>query len=197
MNFGILGSGAIGGALAARFASKNIDVGVANSRGPDSLADLVNRLGPCIHPLTVPELLALDVVILAVPFTGIRAAVAGAADWNGRLVVDASNAIDFPDFTPTDLGGRPSTELVAELVPGATVAKAFNTLPAATLAAEPRQGDRRRVLFLSGNDAAGNAKLRDLIAMLGFSPIDVGRLDQGGRLMQFGGPLTNHDLLDH
>ena len=198
MTYAIIGSGAIGSALARQFARSNIDVLIANSREPDSLAGLVAELGLHVTPTTLPEALKADTVILAVPFTAVAAAVKGSAQWNGRIVVDATNAIDFPAFTPKDLGGRPSTDIVAEMVPGARVVKAFNTLPAAVLASDPAQdGGGRRVLFVSGNDASANADIASLIERLGFAPITLGELNQAGLLQQFGTPLVAQNLTKH
>jgi len=197
MTYAIIGSGAIGSALARQFARSNIDVLIANSRGPESLKGLVAEFGRHVTPTSVPDALKADVVILAVPFTAIGEAVGGAAVWNGRIVVDATNAIDFPAFTPTDLGGRPSTAIVAELVPGARVVKAFNTLPAAVLASDPMQDGGRRVLFVSGNDATANADIAELIERLGFAPVTLGTLTQGGLLQQFGAPLVAQNLTKH
>ncbi len=197
MTYAIIGSGAIGSALARQFASSNIDVLIANSRGPEALAGLVAELGSHVTPATLPEALKADAVILAVPFTAVADAVQGAAEWNGRIVVDATNAIDFPAFTPKDLGGRPSTAIVAEMVPGARVVKAFNTLPAAVLASDPAQDGGRRVLFVSGNDAGANSDIADLIERLGFAPITLGELSQGGLLQQFGAPLVAQNLTKH
>lgn len=191
MSFAILGSGAIGRALATRFARAQVDVSIATRGGPSAAADLVHELGAHVTAVSTSEALRADVVLLAIPFTAIRDAVRDATPWQGRIVVDATNAIDFPAFTPTDLGGRPSSEVVADALPGARVVKAFNTLPAATLGAEPAQGGGKRILFLSGNDAAANADVASLITRLGFAPIDLGRLDAGGLLQQFGGALTN------
>ncbi len=195
MTYAILGSGAIGHALATQFARSGVDVLLANHRGPASLVDVVRELGPHIRAVTAEEAAHADVVILAVPFTAIAEAVGTVTKWDGRIVVDATNAIDFPAFTPTDLGGRPSSEIVAEKVPGARVVKAFNTLPAAVLAADPAQDGGRRVLFVSGNDAKANAEIAALIDRLGFAAIDLGKLAEGGRLQQFGGSLTVINLI--
>jgi predicted dinucleotide-binding enzyme len=197
MTYAIIGSGAIGKALATQFARKGIDVLVANSRGPASLADLSGELGAAITPVSVREALSADVVILAVPYRAIADVVGPTAGWDGRIVVDATNAIDFPAFKPSDLGGRLSSDIVADLVPGARVVKAFNTLPAAVLAREPEQDGGRRVVFLSGNDAEANAEVGALIGRLGFAGIDLGRIAEGGRLQQFGGALMVHDLIKH
>lgn len=197
MTYAIIGSGAIGSALARQFARSNIDVLIANSRGPESLAGLVAELGSHVTPTSLPEALKAGTVILAVPFTAVADAVQVSAEWNGRIVVDATNAIDFPAFTPKDLGGRPSTEIVAEMVPGARVVKAFNTLPAAVLASDPAQDGGRRVLFVSGNDASANADTASLIERLGFAPITLGELNQGGLLQQFGASLVAQNLTKH
>lgn len=192
--YAILGSGAIGAAVAGQFARKGIEVLLANSRGPETLADLAHDLGPSVVPATVQDALAADILILAVPYDAVRDAVHGAPAWNGRIVVDATNAIDFPAFTPRDLGGRLSTHIVAEAVPGARVVKAFNTLPAAVLAKD-RQENGRRVLFLSGDDDGANAEVAGLIERLGYAPITLGRIAEGGRLQQFGGALMVHSLI--
>jgi predicted dinucleotide-binding enzyme len=197
MTYGIIGSGAIGSALARQFARNGIDVLLANSRGPASLGDLVAELGPAVTAATLQDAVGADMVMLAVPFASVPGAVRNVAAWDGRIVVDATNAIDFPAFTPKDLGGRPSTEIVAEALPGARVVKVFNTLPAAVLAADPAKDGGRRVLFVSGNDAGANAEVAGLIERLGFAAITLGRLAEGGRLQQFGGPLAGKSFTKH
>lgn len=149
MTYAIIGSGAIGSAIARQFARSGIDAFLANSRGTASLGDLIAELGPHITATAAQDAARADVVILAVPFTAVAEVVRDIAGWNGRIVVDATNAIDFPAFTPKDLNGRPSTDIVAEAVPGARVVKAFNTLPAAILAADPARDGGQRVLFVS------------------------------------------------
>ena len=191
MNIAILGTGNIGGALAGQFNRAGI-AAVLGERTPSS----AKSFGPHTRAVPIAEALAADIVILAIPFTAIREAV-GAGPWNGRIVVDATNAIDFPGFTPTDLGGRPSTEVVADLVPGARVVKAFNTFPAALLATDPASSGGRRMLTLAGNHPDANAEVAKLAEQLGFAAIDLGKLAEGGRLMQFGGPLTVKNFVIH
>ena len=195
MNYSIIGSGALGTALATRFASHGIEVLLANSRGPNSLEEIVHKLGPKVRAATVQEGVGADVVILAVPFSAVRNAVSAVSDWRGRIVVDATNAVDLPSFTPTDLGGRLSSEIVAEAVPGARVVKAFNTLGAAVLASDPVQGNGRRVIFTSSDDVDASASVSALCEQLGLYPISLGRISQGGRLQHFGGPLSGQNLL--
>jgi predicted dinucleotide-binding enzyme len=195
MTYAIIGSGAIGAALARQFDRKAIPVLMANTRGPASIASLVKELGPSIQPADMSEALDADIVILAVLFTSVADAVAGATAWTGRIVVDATNAIDFTDFTPADLGGRPSSDIVAGLVPGARLVKAFNTLPAAVLAAAPDVKGGRRTIFTSSNDADAAQTFAALAEALGYAPINLGRIEEGGRLAQFGGPLMVHSLI--
>jgi hypothetical protein len=125
----------------------------------------------------------------------VREIAGNSRDWNGKIVIDATNAIDFPSYAPTDLGGRASSELVAEQLRGVRVVKAFNTLPAAILAADPADGHGRRVIFVSGNDVEANAEVVDLVEKLGFAPILLGKLTEGGLLQQYGGPLTIQNLI--
>jgi predicted dinucleotide-binding enzyme len=191
MTYAIIGSGAIGTALARQFARKAIPVLIANRRGPASMAPLAEELGPSIQPVDIHEALAADTVILAVPFTAVADTVAGVTNWGGN----ATNAINFTDFSPADLGGRLSSDIVAELVPGALLVKAFNTLPAAVLASESDAGGGRRTIFASGNDAEAARTFATLAETLGFAPVNLGRIDEGGRLAQFGGPLMVHSLI--
>jgi predicted dinucleotide-binding enzyme len=197
MTHAIIGSGAIGHAIATQFARKRIELIVSNSRGPQSLVDLVRELGPTVRAGSVREAVQADIVILALPFTAVQEAVAAVVGWNNRILVDATNAIEFPAFTPLDLGGRPSSEVVADAVRGARVVKAFNTLPAAVLASDPSLESGRRVVFLSGNDPKANHEVSELIERLGFAAIDLGRLSEGGRLQQFGAPLVSQNLIKY
>lgn len=169
MAHAIIGSGAIGSAIATQFARASIDVQLANSRGPASLGELAGRLGHRIHPTTVEQALQADVVFLAVPFASAAEVLAGMTNWQERILVDATNAVEFPSFRPIDLDGRLSTQVVSELAAGARVVKAFNTLPAAVLASDPRQHDGCRVLFLSGDAPTANARITGLMDALGFA----------------------------
>jgi 8-hydroxy-5-deazaflavin:NADPH oxidoreductase len=194
MNYAILGSGAIGTALARRFVAKSIDITIANTKGPQSLAGLVSELGPIVTPVTASEALQADVVILATPFDAVRDAVKG-VEWERRIVVDATNAIDFPAFSPRDLKGRLSTQIVADAVPGARVVKAFNTLAATILGADPVAHGGRRVLFVSSDDPSARLAIVDLVERLGFAAVDLGGIAEGGRAQQFGGGVSGKEFV--
>jgi predicted dinucleotide-binding enzyme len=195
MRYSVIGSGNIGTAVARQFARQGMELAIANTRGLDSLLPLAKELGRQIIPQTLELALDADAVILAVPFSAVPGVARGGCDWKGKIVIDATNAIDFPAFTPTDFGGRPSSEIVVEQLRGARLVKAFNTLPAAVLAADPGEGGGRRVLFVSGNDAEANSLVAALIEMLGFAPITLGKLAEGGLLQQYGGPLMAQKLI--
>jgi predicted dinucleotide-binding enzyme len=195
MHYAIIGSGAIGSALAAQFARSDLPVALATAKGPAALAPLVDRLGPQIQPTDVGEALLADIILLAIPFEAVRDLVGQIDDWHQRIIVDATNAIDYSDFSPADLGGRASSDLVAEWAPNARVVKAFGNTWAKVLARDPRTADgARRVAFLSGNDPDANTEIASLAERFGFEPIDLGRNDAGGLLQSFGGPLTGHSF---
>jgi 8-hydroxy-5-deazaflavin:NADPH oxidoreductase len=196
MSIGIIGSGAIGAAFARTLARAGIEAVISNSRGPASLHELVQELGRSIRAGTREQAARADIVFVAVNWTKLPAALAGLPEWSGRILIDANNPIEAPLFKPVDLKGRASSEVVADLVPGARVVKAFNHLRAEVLAANPRSDGGRRVLFYSGNDGAAKAEVAALIDRIGFAGIDLGSLSVGGRLAQFpGGPLPNQNLV--
>ncbi|MES2349600.1 MAG: NADPH-dependent F420 reductase [Pseudomonadota bacterium] len=195
MKYAIIGSGAIGTAIARQFARQQLEVQVANTRGPASLQALVDELGSAVVPTDLKTALGADMVFLAIPFDAVAAALKDAPAWNNRIIVDTTNAIDFSDFSPADLGGRPSSDIVADAASGARLVKAFNTMFANVVARKPDDARGRRVLFLSGNDKAANASLSELIERFGYAPIDLGPIAAGGLLQQFGGPLTTHSMI--
>ncbi|BBY28718.1 NADPH-dependent F420 reductase [Mycolicibacterium sediminis] len=195
MTHAIIGAGNIGSAVARRFVAAGLPVAVAAGRGPAAVAPLAEELGPLVTAAEVHDALAADIVILAVPFEAVRGVVDQVPDWGGRIVVDATNAIDYQTFSPADLGGRPSSDLVADWAVNARVVKSFGSTWARVLARDPEVGGGRRVLFVSGDHQDANAEVASLIEALGFAAIDLGRSDAGGLLQQFGGPLTTLSLI--
>jgi 8-hydroxy-5-deazaflavin:NADPH oxidoreductase len=195
-SIGIIGAGAIGSAFAKALAAKGLKAIISNSRGPASLADLARELGPSITPGTREQAAAQDIVLVAVNWSKLPTALAGLPDFGGRIVIDANNPIEAPRFEPAQLHGRTSSEIFAELVPGARVVKAFNHLPAHLIADDPQAEGGRRVLFFAGDDAEAKAAVSGLIEQLGFFGIDLGSLEAGGKLVQIpGGPLPVHNLV--
>lgn len=195
-SIGIIGAGNIGQAFAHALARKNIEATIANSRGPETLSELAREIGPSIRAGTRQEAAAKDIVIVAVNWSKLPAALAGLPEWGGRIAVDANNPIEAPLFRPAELGGRLSSEIFADLVPGARVVKAFNHLQPHLLAGDPSAEGGRRILFYSGDDAVAKAAIAELVDQLDFFGIDLGPLSVGGRLTQFpGGPLPALNLV--
>ena len=193
---GIIGAGAIGSAFAKALAGKGLKAIIANSRGPNSLAELARELGPSITPGTREQAAAQDIVLVAVNWSKLPTALAGLPDFGGRIVIDANNPIEPPLFQPAELHGRSSSETFAELVPGARVVKAFNHLPAQLISDDPQAEGGHRVLFFAGDDAHAKSAVSGLIGRLGFFGIDLGSLEGGGRLVQIpGGPLPVLNLV--
>jgi 8-hydroxy-5-deazaflavin:NADPH oxidoreductase len=143
MTIGIIGAGNIGLAVAKTLARAGIAAKIANSRGPDSLKESVGHLSPTIKAGTREEAASADIVLIAVNWSKLPVAVAGLPAWGGRIVIDANNPIEAPLFKPVDLQDLLSSQIVAELVRGARLVKAFNHLRAEVLASDPRKDGGR------------------------------------------------------
>ncbi len=203
---GIIGAGNIGAAFARALARAGLPAVIANSRGPDSLTMLLTELGGDIRAGTREQAATQDIVLVAVPWPLLPAALSGLPTFGDRIVIDANNAAEVvfdpadpgapPEFRVPDLEGKLSSKVVGDLVPGARLVKAFNHLPAQFISDDPHAEGGRRVLFFSGDDSQANAQVGALIERLGFFGIDLGGLSTGGRLAQFpGGPLPLHNLV--
>lgn len=194
MKYSVIGSGSIGKALARRFSRSGIELGVANTRGAESLVSLVNEFGNKVIPLTVQEAVAADVVILAVPYRAHPKVAKELPSWAGKVVVDAMNAFNA---TAEELGGKQTSDVVASAFKGAKVVKAFNQSPAKLLAQDPGEGSRRRVMFVCGNGQEVEQRIVKLVGDLGFAAIALGRVDEGGKLLSIDGPLILQNLIKH
>jgi predicted dinucleotide-binding enzyme len=186
---GIIGAGRIGQAMARTALRAGRRVVIANSRGPESLASVVSELGDGVSAGTVEQVAAVGIVVIAVPWDRVPAAVQG-IDWDGQAVIDATN-----DWAANDLNGRTSSELVADLIAGARVVKAANTLGADVLGSDPQEAGGRRVIFVSGDDADAKADVVALFQDAGFATIDLGDLAKGGELQQIHHPLAGVNLI--
>jgi hypothetical protein len=185
----IIGAGRLGQAMARTALRAGRDVVIANSRGPETLATVVSALGEGVSAVTVDEAASGAMVVIAVPWEHVREAVQG-LDWNGRIVIDATN-----DWAADDLQGRTSSEIVAELVAGARVVKAANTLGADVLGSDPHAAGGQRVLFISGDDTDAKAEVATLFKDAGFATIDLGDLATGGAMQQIHHPLAGINLV--
>ena len=213
MTIGIIGSGALGSNFARILAKKGISATISNSRGPASLTDLVKELGPSIKAGTVEEAASADMVLVAVRWVDAEKVLGSLPAWNGRIVIDGTNPVEFfdPATSPdakdpsnplaaygikaVDLGGKHSSQIIQQFVPGARVVKAFNHNDVNVLK-EPEMAGGKRVLFYSGDDAAAKAEVRGIMEAAGFFPIDLGSLDVGGPLASLPfGPLSTHNFI--
>jgi predicted dinucleotide-binding enzyme len=181
MNYAIIGFGAVGQALARAFARKNIEVAVASRRPPEALVPQARAIGPMVTPRTLQDAVEADIIILAIPFSEHREFAKTLASWQGKIVIDATNAFGVP---VEDLGGLPSSAVIARALSGARVVKAFNHLPAGVLAEDPAVKGGRRVVFLSSDDEGATAAVAALVEQLGYAPVSLGKIAEGGQLVQ-------------
>lgn len=193
MKIGIIGSGKIGLAFAKQAIKAGYEVLVSNSRGPASLAEVVRDIKG-VQAGTVEEALKADVIFLAVQWIHLSA-IAGQYNWKGKLVIDPINPVVPPDYKMAELNGRPSSEVVSEMLSGARVVKAFNTFTPELLSAAPEQSGGRRVIFFSGNDAEAKRTVLSIIEKMGFAGIDLGGFE-ASKLQQYpSGPLPGLNLI--
>jgi len=180
MKIGIIGAGHIGGTTARLFVDAGHEVAISNSRGPETLRDLVASLGPNAHAATPEEASRFgEIVLLAIPFKDYTTLPAD--DLRGKIVIDATNYYPNRDghYPELDSGERASSELVAAHLPGARVVKAFNTIWFEHLKSKGNKTapvDQRRAIFISGDDADSKAIVSHLIEEIGFGPYDLGSL---------------------
>jgi predicted dinucleotide-binding enzyme len=195
MSYAIIGFGKIGQALAKAFAREGIEVSVATTRDPESFASDAAAIGPTIVPKKLAEAVKADTIFLAVRFEAHPDVAKALPIWEGKTVVDVTNAYGVP---PEDLGGQPSSKVVARAFAGGRVVKGFNHLPAAVLAEDPAVHGGKRVVFLASDDEDAASEIGALAENLGFAPIKLGGLSEGGLLVQARGnswaPLIFQDL---
>ncbi|MBW3573134.1 MAG: NADPH-dependent F420 reductase [Gemmatimonadetes bacterium] len=196
MRIGIVGAGMIGGTLARLFVGAGHEVTVSNSRGPATLRQMVEELGPRAHAATVDQAARFgEVVVLAVPWRTPQA-LPPAELLQGKVVVDAMNPY-AEGGGMVELGESTSSEETRKRLPGARLVKAFNTIWYQHLGTRGRTDlplDERHAVFVAGDDDEAKATVSRLIQEIGFAPIDTGGLRDGGRRQQPGTPLYNRIL---
>ncbi len=201
MRIGFIGAGKNARTMARHMLSAGHQVVLSNSRGPESLAEAVADLGPGTMAGTREDAINTELVILAVNWVDVEKAVEG-LQWNGQVLVDASNAhaATPPDMSSAGivrsraaLGGRTSSEIVAELVPGARLVKSISNIPMDWIndfsASKPKTA-----IFTSGDDEDAKRVVIDLLNQIGFEGIDLGSLAQGGAMQELGAPLSGVEL---
>ncbi|QCB43300.1 NADP oxidoreductase coenzyme [Sphingomonas sp. PAMC26645] len=197
MSYAIIGFGQVGQALAGMFARKGIEVAVATTRPPEAIADKAREIGATVVAKSLSDAITADIVLLAVPFWSHRDVAKAAPDWAGKTIIDVTNAYGF---TPEEMDNLPASVVVAKAFNGAKLVKAFNHLAAPVLAKDPAVNGGRRVIFFSSDDDEGATKpVVELIEKLGFAPVSLGTVSDGGTLVQARGktwgPLNFQDLV--
>jgi predicted dinucleotide-binding enzyme len=181
MSYAIIGFGKIGHALAKAFARKGIEVSVATTRDPESFAADAAAIGPTILPTTLAEAVTADIILLAVRFEAHPDVAKALPTWQGKTIVDVTNAYGV---SPDELVDQSSARTVAQAFTGARVVQGFNHLGAPKLEQDPAVHGGRRVVFLASDDDAAADEIGALAEKLGFAPINLGGLSEGGLLVQ-------------
>ena len=194
MNIGIIGAGNIGATLARLFAAAGHKIAISNSRGPETLANLVSQLGPNVTAATVPEAAAFgEVVIEAIPYGRYQSL--PTESLKGKILISAANYYPGRDGK-IDLGGRAQSELIAEHLPATKVVKAFNTIWYRHLATQGNPDlpvGERRVIFIAGDDPQAEESVAELIKGIGFGPLDTGSLADS-KIQEPGTAIYNVDM---
>jgi predicted dinucleotide-binding enzyme len=198
---GIIGAGNIGSQLARLAVQHGHQVVIANSRGPETLTDLVAELGDQARAATRDEAAAAgEVVVVTVPLAAIETV--PAEPLVGKVVIDTNNYYWERDGHIPALDDESTTtaELLQDHLPGARVVKAFNHIGAADLTghATPAGTPDRRALVVAGDDAEAKQVTVDLIDEFGFDVVDAGPLAEGWRIQRdtpgYGPRLTADQL---
>jgi len=198
MKIGIIGTGNIGGTAAKLFVEAGHDVAISNSRGPETLRDLVSQLGPKARAVDVKDAIQFgDIVFISIPFGKYKQL--PTSGFEGKVVVDSNNY--YPDrdghFAELDQDKTTSSELLAQHLGNARVVKAFNTIWFEHLKTQGNKKlpvEERRAIFLSGDDPAAKKTVATLIEEIGFAAVDAGSLQEGGKKQQPNSPIYNKTL---
>ncbi len=188
MSYAIIGFGKIGQALAKAFARNGIEVSVATTREPAGFAADAARIGANIIPKTLAEAVRADIIFLAVRFESHPKVAKALPNWKGKTLIDAMNTL-----APVgELDGLPSSAFVAKAFAGARLVKGFNHLAAAVLDQDPAVRGGRRAVFLASDDDGAAAEIGVLAEKLGFAPVQLGGLSEGGLLVHARGKNWGH-----
>src|ERR1700719_1837766 len=198
MEIGTIGAGDFAQAFAKRVLKSGHKVKLSNSRGPESLREIVMRLGPGATAGTREEAVACEMVLLAVPWDNVPETLASLPEWKNQILIDGTNPFhgQAGNFTPANVGNLSTSQLVAALAPGARVVKALNNMIVPNLEADPVLNGARRVAFISADDGGAKKRVETLLRAFGYSVVDLGNLRDGGLIQQAGGPLAGRDFLE-
>ena len=203
MRIGFIGAGNVTRVMGRHLLNAGHTIAICNSRGPETLAELIKELGPGASAETKDQVVQSDVVIIAVRWVQAKEALQG-IDWNGRILIDAMNAHAELEGDTSLAGvtksravlartGLTSSELVAQWAPGARLVKSISNIPMEWIS-DFSADKPRTVLFTSGDDAEAKYVVIDMLNAAGFAAINLGPLAAGGALHEVGAPLSGLDL---
>ena len=198
MKIGVIGAGNIGSNAARLFVKAGHQVVISNSRGPQTLQDLVEELGDNATAGTVEQARDFgDIVFISIPlgkYTDLPV-----NGWEGKVVIDSNNYYPERDgqIFAIDSGETTSSELLLRHLPDARIVKGFNTIWFEHLKSQGNTDlplEERRAIFIAGDDSDAKAIVAKLIEEIGFAAVDTGFLTDGGRSQQPGTPIHNKEL---
>ena len=198
MQIGTIGAGELAQAVAKRALEAGYEVNLSNSRGPESMREIVEKLGPGVTAVSKEEAVACEIVLLAVPWDTVPETLASLPKWRNQILIDGVNPFHGKSgsFTPANVGNLSTSQFIAGLAPGARVVKAFNHMLVPNIEADPVMNGARRVAFISADDEEAKKRVRSLLEECGYSVVDLGNLRDGGLMQQAGGPLAGRDFFE-
>lgn len=184
---GLIGAGHIGSQVARLALARGYDVVISNSRGPETLADLVTELGPKARAATPAEAASAgDLVVVTIPLKAIGSVPVEPLE--GKIVIDTNNYYPQRDGHIAELDDESTTtsELLQAHLPRSKVVKAFNHIYARELTThgQPSGTPNRRALVIAGDDADAKARVAKLLDEFGFDTVDAGPLREGWRIQR-------------
>ncbi len=198
MKIGIIGAGNIGGNAAKLLAKAGHEIAIANSRGPETLTDLVAEIGGNSKAVTAEDAAKFgEIGFVSIPLGKISELPADGFD--GKIVIDSNNYYPERDgqIAELDSGEKTSSELLAEHLTGAKIIKAFNTIWFEHLKTQGNTKlpvEQRRVIFVAGDDRDAKKLVSDLIEEIGFAAYDTGSLREGGKNQEPNTAIYNRNL---
>src|SRR5437899_122397 len=171
MEIGTIGAGDFAQAFAKRVLKSGHKVKLSNSRGPESLREIVMRLGPGATAGTRDEAAACEMVLLAVPWDNVPETLASLPKWKNQILIDGVNSYHGKAgaFTPADVGNLSTSQFIAALAPGARVVKAFNNMLVQNIDDDPTMTGAKRVAFISGDHDDAKKRVRTLLCHCGYA----------------------------
>jgi predicted dinucleotide-binding enzyme len=195
LKIGIIGTGRIGGALARHWVNAGHEV-LMSSRHPEELEPLAKELGPRARVGTPQEAAAFgSVVLVSVPYGAMpQIGTDFAAQLAGKVIIDTSNPVERRDGSQAlEWQQKGAGVATAELLKNRRVVRAFNCIPAASLANQANRQPARIAIPIGGDDAAAIAIAERLVRDAGFDPVMIGNLAESRRF-DLGQPLAAGNL---